>query len=220
MRGICFGRAGRRRELLIVGAGGHGKVVADIAVAAGFKVIGFVDDGPEKQPPLPRYRILGTIGDLPAILGKHPHLGLVLAVGDNSVRRDLAGRIAGAVYPTVVHPSAVVSPHATLGPGTVVMPQVVVNAGTIIGAHVILNTSCSVDHDCRVGDFAHLAPGVRLAGGVAVGVGACLGTGASVVPQVKIGEWAVVGAGAAVVEEIPPRVVAVGVPARVVRRLG
>jgi acetyltransferase EpsM len=200
-------------NIVVVGAGGHGKVVADVARTAGFRVHGFVDDRAE-QSPLPDIPLLGPLSVLDSLLVSGS-FALVVAIGENHRRMELAEMLAAAGYgfATVVAPSAVVSAFAVIGPGTVLLPQAVVNAGARVGAHAILNTACSVDHDCLVGDYVHLSPGVRLSGNVRIGRGAHLGTGVSVIPGRSVGEWSTVGAGAVVVRDIGSRVVAVGVPA-------
>lgn len=199
--------------IVVVGAGGHGKVVADVARTAGYRVLGFVDDK-AKRSPLQDIPLLGRLSDLDNLEFAASIL-LVMGIGDNRARMEIVGMLdtAGYQFATVVAPSAVVSAYASLGPGTVVLPQVVVNAGARVGAHVILNTVCAVDHDCVIADYVHLSPGVRLSGNVRVGSGTHVGTGASVIPGVSIGEWSTVGAGAVVIRDIGSRVVAVGVPA-------
>lgn len=205
------------KRLVVIGAGGHGKVVAEIAAAAGYDVLGFFDDSVEFSP-LQKYPLLRTIAELPKKAGQG--VLAVVAVGDNRRRCELVAEISGCVcFATVIHPSAVVSESARIGEGTVVMPLVAVNAGVQIGRHAILNTSCSVDHDCALGDFVHISPGAVLCGGVRVGAGTHVGAGAVVVPGRRIGSWSVVGAGCVVVSDIPEKVVAAGVPARVNRRL-
>jgi len=106
-----------------------------------------------------------------------------------------------------------------IGPGTMICASAVVNPGSIIGANVILNTGCTVDHHNIIGNHAHIAPGVHLGGDVSVGIGALVGIGATVIPQRSIGDWSKIGAGSVVTKTIPARVVAVGMPARVVRKL-
>lgn len=206
--------------LLIVGAGGHGKVVADVALAAGYQIVGFVDDRCNESP-VPGFQILGTIRDMPSLVTRIPQATVIVAIGDNAVRKDVASRLSalGVSMARVIHPFAVVSRFAVVGIGTVIMPGVVVNAGASIGNHAVLNTGCTIDHDCVVGDYAHISPGVHLAGNVVVGQGAHIGIGASVIPGCSIGNWSVIGAGAAVVEDIPDNVLAVGVPARVIKTL-
>jgi len=201
-------------KLYIIGAGGHAKVVLSTVLEAGLSVDGLFDDDPQKQG----IEILGVpvIGTVSNAKRRGPARG-VLAIGDNRTRYCLAQELTGWEWLTVVHPKAYVHPSAKLGPGTVVFAGAVVQPEVQIGAHVIVNTGTTVDHDCTVGDFVHLAPGAHLAGNVTVEEGAFIGIGAVVVPGVKVGAWTVVGAGAVVVEALPPRVTAVGVPARPVK---
>ena len=199
---------------LIIGAGGHGKVIASGMLENGLNILGFVDDNAE---------IIGrTILDLP-VLGTIEQLadigpdGLVTGIGNNSVRQQVvqrANQITRATWLNVVHPKAIISKFVQIGEGTVVMAGGIINADTNIGNHVIINTGSTVDHDCAIGHFAHIAPGAHVAGGVTVGDGALLGIGCSVMPGCQIGERALIGAGAVVVNDIPSGVTAKGVPAR------
>lgn len=208
--------------ILVYGASGHGKVVADAALVGGAIVLGFADDAPEKRGAtlLGRSVVAAGLEEVAEFVrreGAHVALG----IGANAARRTLAQRLetAGISLATVVHPSVAISPSVILGPGTVVMAQAAVNPDTRLGRAVIVNTSASVDHDSVIGDFAHLSPGVHLGGTVRVGTGTHLGVGASVRNNLTIGDWAVVGAGAVVVADVPDRVVCYGVPARVARRI-
>lgn len=198
-------------ELLLYGAGGHGRVLLSVLKALGYRVAGVFDDDPER-------RIMGEL----QVFGRYeatyrPELPLVLAVGDNAVRRGLATAVRHS-FATVVHPSAVVDAGAELGAGTVVLHQAVVQTGTTLGQHVIVNTRASVDHDCRLDDFVQIAPGAVLCGGVHVGEGALVAAGAVVVPGVSVGRWAVVGAGAVVTRPVPDGAVVWGNPARLIRQ--
>jgi len=194
--------------LLVIGAGGHAKVVIDTARAAGLQVSG----------------VIGTEGDPQVILGvpiSRNRSGIaadsfIVAIGDNSARAAaFSWYLETDLKPaTVVHPSAVVADSASLGAGTVVVAGVIVNADARIGANVILNTGCRVDHDCIVGDHAHVGPGVSLCGGVRIGDGTLVGVGGCAIPSVSVGEWSVVGAGSAVVADVPPHSTWGGVPAR------
>jgi sugar O-acyltransferase (sialic acid O-acetyltransferase NeuD family) len=205
-----------KTRVFVFGASGHGKVVADIAVAAGLDLAGFVDDDPERQRaglwglPVRGWDEFAALADGP---GKP---SVLLGIGDNRARERVfeSVRSAGFEILTVVHPSAVVSPRARLGPGTVVMALVAVNPDAEVGAGVILNTGCVVEHDCRVGRFAHLSPNVALGGGVEVGDRTHLGLGACVLPLVKVGADTRVGAGAVVTRDAPSGRTLVGVPAR------
>ena len=205
--------------IVIYGASGHGRVIADIVERAGtYLIVGFLDDDRDLWGrDVSGYRVLGGASSL--LNGFMEGCEVVIGVGRNDARRDLAARIGelGYAFGVAVHPSCQVGRDVTLGAGVVVMPNVVINNGAQIGAHAILNTAATVDHDCQIGAFAHLAPGVHLAGNVVVGEGALLGVGASVIPGIHIGKSAVVGAGAVVVRDVPPGATVVGAPARVVR---
>ena len=195
-------------RLLVIGAGGHAKVVIDAARAAGFDVVG----------------VLGRPGDADEVLGipiGHDRSGIdadafIVAIGENATRAAMYATCleAGLDPVTVVHPSAVLAPDIEIGRGTFIAPGVIINIHARIGENVILNTGCTVDHDVVVGDHAHVGPTVGLCGGVHVGEGVLLGVGASVIPLGRVGEWAVVGAGAAVTREVTAHGVWGGVPAR------
>lgn len=201
------------RHAVVLGSGGHAKVVIATLQAAGWQVVGAFDDAPERRGGA----VLGApvLGPLEAALGAEAD-GAVLAIGDNRARRAIAGRLE-LPWISVAHPDAVVHPSVVLGAGTVVFAGAVVQPDTAVGRHTIINTGASIDHDCRLGDFVHVAPGVRLAGGVTVGEGCLVGIGAVVVPGISIGAWATVGAGAAVVRPVPGGTTVAGVPARPVR---
>jgi sugar O-acyltransferase (sialic acid O-acetyltransferase NeuD family) len=205
-------------RVLILGAGGHGLVVADILLrmaeaGAALVVGGYLDDNPQLADQrflgLP---VLGRVADLISL----PHDALVIAIGDNHTRQQLAGQLAnqGERFVTACHPRAVIAPDVAIDPGAMICAGVVVNPGSAIGGHAILNTGCTVDHHNRIGDYVHLAPGVHLGGNVEIGTGALVGIGATVMPQRSVGNWAVIGAGSLVTKNIPPCVTVAGVPAR------
>lgn len=204
------------RNVLVYGASGHGKVVAEAARALGHVVLGFIDDG---VPVGTLVLGLPVMGDFGRLLEAKPDATIALGVGANATRRLLAERIArsGFTLGTYVHPRAWVSPSATLGPGTVVMANAVVNAEATLGEGVILNTGAVVEHDCVIGSFAHISPNAALGGGVHVGECAHVGLGASVRPLARIGRNCVVGAGSVVLGEAKDDTVVAGVPARLLR---
>jgi sugar O-acyltransferase (sialic acid O-acetyltransferase NeuD family) len=201
--------------VLVVGGGGHAKVVVATLQAAGFEVAAVLDDEPRRHG----LTLLGVpiAGPIAALAGR-PERRAVLAVGDNRTRRRLAGELAVAVegltWVSVAHPAAVVHESVRLGPGSVVFAGAVIQPDCEIGAHAVVNTGASVDHDSTLGDFTHVAPGARLAGGVSLGEGAFLGLGAVVLPGVAVGAWATVGAGAAVTADVAAETTVAGVPAR------
>jgi sugar O-acyltransferase (sialic acid O-acetyltransferase NeuD family) len=204
---------------VVVGAGGHGRVVAEIAVlTTRWEVIGFVDDDPAIRGTRVLDRpVLGSVAELTRLRTERAFDVLVGVggVGDNGPRQRLFDRLRADGFPiaTVVHPSAVVSPSATIGVGSVVAAAAVIGVGARIGDDVICNTGCLVDHDCVIGDHTHLAPGVTLSGTVTVGVGAHIGTNATVIQGVRIGRGALVGAGAVVTSDVADDDHVVGVPA-------
>lgn len=196
---------------IVIGAGGHGKVVLATLQAAGVRVAECWDDDPE----LRGSELFGVPvrGPIAARAGRHPGRPAVLSVGDNRVRRELV-RSLSLDWRTAVHPRAWIHESVELGEGTVVFAGAVIQPDARLGRHAIVNTGATVDHDCRLGDFVHLAPGVHLAAGVSVEEGAFLGVGSAVIPGRSVGAWATVGAGAVVLEDVAPGVTVVGVPAR------
>lgn len=206
------------RKVAVVGAGGHGKVVADAVLAAGIgEIIGFLDD----DQTLWGTRVLGfpVLGPI-AAWSDRPGGALAMGIGNNRDRKRAfeALTAAGATVATVIHPRATLGTGVRLGRGVVALGNVVVNADTTVGDNVILNTACTVEHDNVISAHAHLAPGVVTAGEVRVGEGAFLAVGAKILPRISIGEWSIVGAGAVVTEHVPDRVTVAGCPAREVRR--
>jgi sugar O-acyltransferase (sialic acid O-acetyltransferase NeuD family) len=196
--------------LLILGAGGHGRVVGELAAQVPASEILFLDDDLSKP---------GVIGPLtqcqePDLRQRCPMA--VVALGRARLRLQWLERLQQLGYhcPSLVHPTAWVSPTAVLDSGTVVLPQAAVMTGARLGAGCIVNTSASVDHDCRLGDGVHICPGAHLAGEVQVGPRSWIGIGASVIQGRRIGADVTVGAGAAVVHDLAEGVTAVGVPAR------
>ena len=207
-------------RIVILGAGGHAQVVADIVqrmaeAGAGVEAVGYLDDDAalagRRFGGLP---VLGTLADLAAVA----HEAVVVAIGDNATRRRVFDqmRAAGERLAVARHPAATVAPDVTLGPGTMICAGAVVNPGSVVGANVILNTGCTVDHHNRVGDHVHLAPGVHTGGTVTLGEGAFVGIGATIIPGRTVGAWSTVGAGSLVTKDVPEGATAVGMPARIV----
>ena len=211
------------KRVVIIGAGGHAREIAEILrdqarEGAGPRLLGFVADDPENYP--------AEIGGVP-FLGDWSwfdgadlrDLAVVCAVGLPQLRKRLVERATarGLKFAKAVSPLAYVSPEASLGEGVMVFPHAFVSAGSTLGDHSVVNVGASVSHDARVGRFATLSPGVHVAGHVNVGEGCYLGIGSSVIDRVSIGAWATVGGGACVTEELPENVTAVGVPARVIK---
>ena len=204
------------KRLAILGASGHGKVVADCAECAGWDEILFYDDA------WPNLEVNGpwrVIGDTSALLKKLSNYdGVVVAIGDNNIRLAKHNELASNKAPliSVIHPSAEVSQYATVGVGSVVMPCAAINVGTNLGVCCIINTGALIDHDCLLGDAVHVSPGANLAGGVTVGTGVWVGIGANIKQMIKIGKNSVVGGGSVVIRDIIDDCTVAGVPAKVI----
>lgn len=209
------------RRVFILGAGGHGRVVLDILLADGrHQVTGFLDNNADihgrRVDGIP---VLGTLNDLAKLAQEHEIDGVIVAIGDNGVRRGLAREVdaAGLQLINAVHPSATLAHNVTLGRNVVVAAGVVVCAHCQIGDSVILNTGCIVDHQTMIGEGSHICPGVRIAGRVKVESGTFVGVGATIIPKVTLGCESIVGAGTVVIEDVPALATVVGVPARQIR---
>jgi acetyltransferase EpsM len=164
---------------------------------------------------------LGSFDVLAALRRKHRQLSFITAVGDNRTRQRLAAMAsaAGLTPWTLLHPAAQIGMECDLGAGTCIAPGTVLTRAIQLGNHCIVNVGATVSHDCSIGDFTNLNPGVTICGDVRIDEGCFIGAGATVIDKVWIGAWTVVGAGAVVVGPLPAGVLALGVPARIMRRL-
>lgn len=205
-------------KIVVLGASGHGQVVADILFQMWTKgremeIVGFLDDDPAlKDTRVLGLPVLGKLSDLPAT----PHDCIILGIGGNADRARVYAELVQARkrFATAIHPSAVLAPDVIVGVGAVLAAGSVINPGAKIGENAVLNTCASLDHHGVLGAHAHIAPGAHLAGNVQVGEGAFVGIGACAVPGVRIGAWSVVGAGAAVTQDVPDHATVGGVPAK------
>ncbi|MBO5240256.1 MAG: acetyltransferase [Clostridia bacterium] len=200
------------KQLCIIGAGGHGKVVAEIAELQNkYDAIFFLDDANVEW--CGEYRVVGTVSEYI----KHVKTcDFVVAIGNNENRKKIIEQLlkANAVFPTLIHPCSTVSKSAKIELGCVVMAGAIVNADARIGRGTILNTCCSVDHDNNIGKYCHISVGAHLAGTVEVGDCAFIGAGATVKNNVTICTNAIVGAGAVVLRDITESGTYIGVPAK------
>jgi len=205
-------------KIIVMGASGHGQVVADVLFQMWTKgremeIVGFLDDDAALTgTKVMGLNVLGKLADLPAM----PHDSIILGIGDNAVRARLYAELisAGKRFVTAIHPSAVLAPDVIVSQGAVLCAGVVINTGGRVGENAILNTCASLDHHSVMEAHSHVAPGVHLAGNVRVGEGALVGIGSCAVPGVQIGAWSVVGAGTAVTRDVPSRATVGGVPAK------
>jgi UDP-N-acetylbacillosamine N-acetyltransferase len=207
--------------MVVLGAGGHARVVADVLRLTGrYEIAGYLDEvNPDRWgSEFCGNKIIGGLDQLSALRSRGVRRAFV-AVGDCAarLRLALAAEETGLDCPVLRHPNSVVASDVDPGRGSLLVAGAIINAGSRIGAHVIVNTAATVDHDCTIGDGAHVCPGVHLAGHVVVGHSAWIGIGAIVLNGVRIGAGSTIGAGSVVIRDVPEGVVAFGNPARVVR---
>lgn len=210
-------------QLIIIGAGGHARVLAEIAkLSAQYLLIGFTDPEPElKGQKIMNSPVLGTDEILPELRAQGVETAIigVGSVGHNGTRMSLFEKVLeiGFCPAVLVHPTAVISSAVRMGRGIAVMANAVVNPGAMLGDNVIVNSGVIIEHGCIIGEHVHIASGARLASGVQVGSGSHIGVGASVIQSINIGRGSIIGAGSVVVRDIPDYVVSYGVPARIVK---
>lgn len=218
-----MGAAMGGEAVLMVGSGGHGRVLADIIRRSeGLRLAGIIDDFAAVGTQKLGCTVLGGSAELPRIMAQTGCRRLVLAVGHNGRRLELAEQIEslcdGVVWQSLCHPAAVVGEDVDIGPGSVIVAGAVINPGARLGRHCIVNTTAVVDHDCRLGDGSSLGPGALLGGNVTLGCGTIVAIGATVINGLQLGAHCLLGAGATAVCDLPEGAVALGVPARVVRQ--
>jgi len=208
-------------QIVVVGAGGHAKVILDILLCQGtYDIIGLTDPGYKPGNTVLGFPVLGDDDVLPA-LRREGVTGAFIAIGDNRLRSRLFDRVTedGFELINAIHPRAIIAETVRIGRGVAVMAGGIINADASIGDNVIVNTGATVDHDCVIERDVHIAPGVHLGGNVHVKRRAFLGIGTAVIPEITIGEGAIIGAGSVVVDAISDYTLALGVPARPIRTL-
>lgn len=208
-------------NIIIIGAGGHGQVIADTVLlrrAAGenIDIVGFLDD----DISLKGKNILG----IPVLGNIEYHTSvnfdrIVIGIGVNKIRTMIFRKFAslGRQFYTAIHPASVIAPNVSIGEGTVIFAGTVVNTGSVIGENSIINTAATVDHHGDIGSHAHIGPGVHLGGTVKIGEGAFIGIGSTILPNISVGSWSIIGAGATVINNIPTNVTAIGTPAKIIK---
>lgn len=194
-----------KKEVVVIGAGGHGKVIADIIKKSGDIFAGFLDDGDISGDML-----LGKVEEC----RKYSDKWFIIAIGNNEVRAKMAESYPELKYYTAIHPSAAIGENCCIGDGSCVMANAVINPSAIVGKHCIVNTNSTVEHDCALEDFVHISPGAILCGTVIVGNKTHIGAGAVVRNNLKITSGCTIGIGAAVVNDITETGIYVGVPAK------
>lgn len=200
------------KEHFIFGAGGHGRVIAELLQLNNFNIAAFIDDNPKTS----------IVNSLPVVSFKNIEkndlkLYLIIAIGDNFTRKNASKRLKNNNYFSCIHKNAIVSITAKIGIGSVVMANAVINSNTNVGKHVIINTSAVVEHDCTIEDFVHISPNSTLLGNVYVGEGTQVCAGVVILPGVKIGKWCIIGAGSIVLKDVPNGSIVVGNPGRIIK---
>ena len=200
------------RGIVVVGAGGHARVIVSALRASGELVAAVFDDARELWgKKLLGVPITGPVDELREFTGQ-----AVIGIGDARTRKSLVDRLK-IHWATVIHPHSFVHPAVPLGEGSVVFAGAVVQPESVIGSHAIINTSATVDHNCIVENYVQVAPGANLCGNVSVGVGTFVGANAVIIENLRVGRWSTVGAGAVVIRDLPDNVVAVGCPAKIIK---
>lgn len=210
------------KNVVIIGASGHGSVVLDILEKEGkYNVVGFIDTYKGKARLKNGYEILGSEDELPLLMDKFNFSAGIVAIGDNWIRKVVADRISEIVpkfrFVSTIHPKSIIGRDVRIGKGTVVMPGAIINSNSFVGNFCIINTNASLDHDGIMGDSSSLAPRASTGGHVHLGEFSAICLGANVIEGINIGHHTIVGAGSLVVNDIKSHVVAYGAPSQIVR---
>lgn len=196
--------------MVIIGTGGHSKVICSIVKSNNDKIDAFIDEFSDKHvhentPVIKYYN-----------KDEFQNLKFIIAVGNNKSRFFISKKICHT-FVNVIHKSSLIDPNTIIGDGTVFVHGTIVQSGSKIGSHCIVNTNASIDHDCVIDDFVHISPGSTLCGNVEVGLGTHIGAGATLIPGVKVGKWCTIGAGSVVINNIPDFSVVVGIPGKIIK---
>jgi sugar O-acyltransferase (sialic acid O-acetyltransferase NeuD family) len=210
------------KNIVIIGSSGHAKVIIDIVQQESkYNIVGLLDSFRSVGEQTMGYSILGNEKDLPDLMESHSLKGVIIAIGDNFIRSEVAARIReispDLPFVSAIHPSASIGAEVSIGEGTAVMAGVSINPCSSVGQCCILNTNCSLDHDSVLENFASLGPRATAGGNCRIGKYSAISIGAVLSHGIQIGEQTVIGAGSIVVKSIESFVTAYGTPAKVIR---
>ncbi|MGL5100570.1 MAG: acetyltransferase [Fusobacteriaceae bacterium] len=192
------------KEVIIIGAGGHSKVIVDILKLNGRKIAGILDDNPNNQEAFGKLELIEKYKNI---------YDFVIAIGSNKIRKMISEKYK-ANYIVAIHPKAIIAGDVELEEGTVIMAGAIINSGSKIGKHCIVNTGAIIEHDNTIEDFVHISPGAVLAGTVKIGKSTWVGAGATIINNITVGENCVIGAGTVIVRDVRSESKIVGIPGR------
>lgn len=201
-------------KVIVIGAGGHGRVIGDIVTLSGDVLLGYIDDKDVSQ--LPSIKLLGNLDTAMSYKDK---ASFIVGIGNNQTRKEIMEKFDVAWY-TAIHPSAVIGSEVIIEEGSAILANAVINTGSKLGKGVIINTAATVDHDNILEDYVHISPGAHLGGAVTIGSESWIGIGASVINNIDICEKCTIGAGAVVIRSLENKGVFVGLPAKQITKGG
>ena len=208
-----------QKKVIIIGASGHARVIADIIKKSNDEIIGFLDDNPDLHGKkiFEDKIVLGNMSQ--ETINKYLDYYFIIGIGNNKIRKSISNKNPEIKWYTAIHPSAIIGSDVIVQEGTVIMAGVVINIGTVIGKHCIINTCSSLDHDNYIENYVHISPGTHLAGTVRIGEGTWVCAGVTIINNITVGENNVIGAGATVIKSINNKhSTYIGTPAKKIKK--
>jgi sugar O-acyltransferase (sialic acid O-acetyltransferase NeuD family) len=201
-------KKGMKKNLIVIGAGGHGQVIADLALNLNYNA-SFWDENPSN------FKGNFQVENVKKIVP--PLTSLVIGIGANSIREQFSLYYPANRFVSLKHPNAIIADSVEVGTGTVILTGSVINRGVKIGHHCIVNTASVIDHDCIISDFVHISPNTTICGNVTVGRGTWVGAGAIIIQGINVGKNVTIGAGSVIIKDIPDNATVVGNPGRIIK---
>jgi sugar O-acyltransferase (sialic acid O-acetyltransferase NeuD family) len=197
-----------KNKLIIIGASGHGGVIADLADLLGYSVC-FWDDDISKK--ISNYLVFQREKIVPE------NSSIIIGIGSNIIRKNISLEYENDSYVSLIHPNSITSKNIEIGIGSVIVAGACINNGAFIGDHCIINTGVVVDHDCVINNFVHISPNATICGNVTVGNGSWVGAGAIIIQGIKVGKNVTIGAGSVIIKDIPDNATVVGNPGKIIK---